>query len=341
MTGEPPHFTRVRAEWTAEDRKGAIRCRLGKLRMRWRVEPGLYALGRPDGDAPVLVTANYRLGFDILRRDLEGIDCWILVLDTGGINVCCAASAGTFGTEEIVLRVQKSRLAEVVRHRILILPQLSAPGLSAEQVARYSGFEIRYGPVRSRDIPAYLARGSETTPGMREVRFGVLDRMVLIPAEVGQSLMKFPAFAFAAILFAGLGPGGVTLGRAWAGSGPLLALGLGAVLSGSVLVPLLLPLIPLRAFSAKGWALGAAVTAALLHGFGMAAGKDPFFIAACYLFFPAASAWMALAFTCATPITGPSGARAEVRVTRPIFLAAAVLSLAALVLSKLRLWGLF
>ena len=340
MTGEPPHFTRVRSEWTAEDRRGAIRCRLGKFRMRWRVEPGLYALGRPDGDSPVLVTASYRLGFDMLRRDLQGVACWILVLDTNGINVWCAAGAGTLGAAEVVFRVAKSRLAEVVSHRTLILPQLAAPGVSAEDVARLSGFEVRFGPVRSRDIHAYLSQGSQASAEMRAVRFGARDRAALVPMEVGQSLMRFPAFAFVAILYAGLGPGGVTLGRAWTGSWPLFALGLGAVLSGSVLVPLLLPLIPPRAFSAKGWAVGAVVTGALLHGLGLAAAKDPFWIAACWLFFPAASAWMALAFTGATPFTGPSGARAEVRVTLPIFAAAAFLSVAALVLSKLRLWGL-
>jgi hypothetical protein len=340
MTGEPPHFTRVRSQWTAEDRRGAIRCRLGRFRMGWRVEPGLYAVGRPDADAPVMVTANYRLGFDMLRRDLDGIACWILVLDTHGINVWCAAGAGTFGTEEVVFRVQKSRLAEVVRHRTLILPQLAAPGVSAESVERLSGFAVRFGPVRSRDLPAYLARGSEASADMRAVRFGVRDRLVLVPMEIGQSLMRFPAFAFAAILYAGLGPGGVTLGRAWAGSWPLFSLGLGAVLSGSVLVPLLLPLIPARAFSAKGWALGAVITATLLHGLGLAAGKDPFWLVACWLFFPAASAWMAQAFTGATPFTSPSGARVEVRTTLPIFAAAAVLTVAALVLSKLRLWGL-
>jgi hypothetical protein len=340
MTGEPPHFTRTRSEWTAEDRRGALRCRTGRFRMHYSVEPGLYALGRPDDDSPVFVTANYRLGFDILRRDLAGVTCWILVLETNGINVRCAAVAGTFGAEEIVLRVQKTRLPEVVRHRTLILPDLNAPGLNAEQVAHHTGFAVTYGPIRSRDIPAYLARGRETTPEMRLVRFGALDRLVLVPMEVSQSLGKLPVFALVALLFAGLGPGGVTLGRAWEGFWPLLALGLGAVFSGSVLVPILLPYIPFRAFTAKGWLLGAAVTAALLHGAGLASGRDPFLLVACYLFFPAASAWMSMAFIGATPLTVPSGARAEVRVTLPIYLAVGALTLAALALSKMRLWGL-
>jgi hypothetical protein len=307
--------------------------------MHYRVEPGLYAMGRPDEDSPVFVTANYRLGFDILRRDLAGVAGWILVLDTKGINVWCAAGAGTFAAEELVSRLRGCRLPEVVRHRVLILPQLSASGLSAEEVRRHTGFTVRFGPVRSVDIRRYLERGCEATPDMRAVRFNARDRLALVPMEVNQSLSRFPAFAFVALLFAGLGPGGVTLGRAWQGFWPLAALGLSAVASGSVLVPLLLPFIPPRAFFAKGWVLGAAVTAALLHGLGLAVGQDPFAVAACYLFFPAASAWMALAFTGAVPFTGPSGARAEVRVALPLSLAVAVLTVAAMALSKLRLWG--
>jgi len=305
--------------------------------MRWRVEPGLYALGRPGGEDPVLVTGNYRLGFDILRRDLAGVHCWILVLETNGISVSCAADAGLFGAEEIVSRVQKARLAEVVGHRVLVLPQPAAARVDAALVARHTGFEVRTGPLRSGDIPAYFARGLQATPEMREVRFALRDRLVLVPMEVTRSLARFPAFAFVAILFAGLGPGGVTLGRAWAGSGTLLALGLGAILSGSVLVPLLPPLVPPRAFSFRGWVLGAAVTAVLLHGLGLAAGKDPFLLVACWLFFPAASAGMALSFADATPFTA---LRAEHRAALPVFAVAAAMALAALTLSKLRLWGL-
>jgi hypothetical protein len=330
---EPPGYTRVHSAWTAADRRGALRCRIGKFRARWRVEPGLYALERPGDDSPVLVTASYRLGFDLLRRDLRGIPCWILVLDTAGINVWCAAGAGTFSTEELVARIAKSRLAEVVRHRTLILPQLGASGVSAEAVRRQAGFSVRFGPVRSADLPAYLA--GELTAAMRAVTFTARDRLTLAPMEVGQSLMRFPAFAFAALIYAGLGPGGVSLGRALGEGWQLLALGLGSVLSGSFLVPLLLPLVPLRPFSARGCVLGAAVTAALLHGAGLAAGMDAFRLAGCWLFFPAASAAMGLAFTGATPFTSHAGVRREIRWFFPFAAAAALLAAAAFTLSKL------
>jgi hypothetical protein len=131
----------------------------------------------------------------------------------------------------------------------------------------------------------------------------------------------------------------VTLGRALSEGWPLLALGLGSVFAGSFLFPLLLPFLPLRAFSARGWYLGAGLTALLLHVGRLAAGMDPFRIAACWLFFPAASAFMALSFTGATTFTSQAGVRREIRRALPFAIASMVLTLAALALSKARGWG--
>jgi CO dehydrogenase/acetyl-CoA synthase gamma subunit (corrinoid Fe-S protein) len=71
------------------------------------------------------------------------------VLDTQGINVWCAAGKGTFGTDELVHRIEATQLHDVVRHRVLILPQLGAPGVAAHDVKKRSGFTIEYGPVRT------------------------------------------------------------------------------------------------------------------------------------------------------------------------------------------------
>jgi hypothetical protein len=333
-----PRFTPATSDWSTSDSWGAVRARLGASRMRYKVEPGLYGVGTPDMDSPVFTSANYKLSFDVLRRALAGISCWILVLDTKGINVWCAAGKGTFGTEELVDRIQKSRLDEVVRHRTIVLPQLGAPGVQAHLVEKHTGFTVRYGPVEAADIPAYLAAGFTATPAMRRVRFSLRHRLVLTPMELGQSLMRYPAFALAVFVLAGVGPRGIIFGDAWAGSWPLFLLGLGSVLAGSFLAPVLLPFIPVRAFSAKGWILGAAVNAALLHGAGLAAGMGPFLLAACWAFFPAASAFMTLNFTGATPFTSPSGVRKEIRIALPFFIAALALTAAGLVLWKLGQW---
>jgi acetyl-CoA decarbonylase/synthase complex subunit gamma len=157
--------------------------------------------------------------------------------------------------------------------------------------------------------------------------------------ELSQSLLRFPIFALAALVFAGLSRNGVVFAEAWNGAWPLFILGLAAIASGSFLVPLLLPFIPSRAFTAKGWIAGGVVTAALLHGAGFASRMDPYLLAACYLFFPAASAFLALNFTGATTFTSLSGVRKEIRISLPFFIAAAALALAALVFSKLSQWG--
>ena len=130
--------SRVGTELTFTDRLGSAAARWGIGRMHYVVAPGLYRVGEPGPDAPVLVTANYKMSFDRLRCELGGLDAWILVLDTKGINVWCAAGKGTFGTDELVGRIAAVHLQERVSHRTLILPQLGAVGVAA-RVLRGAG----------------------------------------------------------------------------------------------------------------------------------------------------------------------------------------------------------
>ncbi|MCP4229238.1 MAG: acetyl-CoA synthase subunit gamma, partial [bacterium] len=167
------------------------RDKLGRWKMRWRtkrneftVEPGLYAVGNPDENSPVTVSANYKMSFDHLRSQLSGIDAWIIVLDTKGINVWCAAGKGTFGTDELVNRIKTTGIGEIVSHRNLIVPQLGAPGISAHRVKQKSGFKVIYGPVRAEDIKNFLDAGMEATKEMRRVEFPLKDRVILGPVEL-------------------------------------------------------------------------------------------------------------------------------------------------------------
>jgi len=81
----------------------------------------------PVNTLPVLVTANFKMSFDRLRNALPGRDAWILVLDTKGVNVWCAAGKGTFGTSELVARITACGLNQIVSHREVVLPQLQGP----------------------------------------------------------------------------------------------------------------------------------------------------------------------------------------------------------------------
>src|SRR6185369_10655915 len=126
-------IARISTETGFWDAWGACKARWGIDRMNYMVPPGLYAIGHPGPGDVVLVTASYKMSYDVVRRTLAGRSCWLLVLETYGINVWCAAGKGTFGTGELVRRVTSTGLAKVVNHRRVILPILGAAGVSAHE----------------------------------------------------------------------------------------------------------------------------------------------------------------------------------------------------------------
>lgn len=303
---------RVTTELTAKDALGAWKVRWGIGRMNYKVVPGLYSVGKPDENAPVLVTANYKLTFDSLRKELAGLNLWILVLDTKGVNVWCAAGKGTFGTDEVIHRVEAARLSEIVKHRTLILPQLGATGVAAHEVSKRCGFHVVFGPVRAHDIKAFMEAGMKATPEMREVKFTLKDRAVLTPVDFVQ-WMK-PILILFGVLFV-LN----ALGFARFGVMELVAF-LGAVIMGCVLTPILLPWIPGRAFAFKGAVTGIVWTAAviLIGGgiFRIGVPESMSFL----LLLPSVSAYAAMNFTGSSTYTSPSGVNKEMRIAIPIML---------------------
>ena len=294
--------------------------------MRYRVEPGLYAVGSPTADSPVLASANYKMSFDRLRCRLEGLDAWILVLETDGINVWCAAGKGTFGTDELVRRIHATDLPDVVSHNVVVVPQLGAPGVAAHEVRKRSGFRAVYGPVRARDLPAFLRAGMKATPEMRRVEFRLPDRLAVVPVELVMSAKYVALVAAAFWLLAGLGPDGYSWARLL-GIGTRSALVfVSAFVAGTVLTPALLPWLPGRALALKGAWIGLAVLVGL--GLGIAGGLLPFpgwlTSAAWCLLIPAATSFAAMNFTGATTYTSLSGVRREMRFAVPIQAVAAL-----------------
>ena len=90
---------------------------------------------------------------------------------------------GTFGTEELVSRIDATRLKGIVSHRNLILPQLGAPGVSGFEVTKRTHFKVEFGPVRAKDLPEYLETHTGHA-GDRRVHFTLRDRLTLIPVEL-------------------------------------------------------------------------------------------------------------------------------------------------------------
>jgi NAD-dependent dihydropyrimidine dehydrogenase PreA subunit len=138
---------------------------------------GVHSIGEPGRDAPVLVTCNFDLTVRRVTKALQGIDCYLLVAPSKGINVWCAAGGGMFNAHSVISVLKTSGIAERVDHRRLILPQLSAPGIDIARVERQTGWQCLFGPVYARDIPEYLEAIRVKNEAMRQVTFPLRDRL--------------------------------------------------------------------------------------------------------------------------------------------------------------------
>jgi CO dehydrogenase/acetyl-CoA synthase gamma subunit (corrinoid Fe-S protein) len=322
------------AELTFSDILGTWKARWGINRMNYKVEPGLYSVGKPDSNSPVLVSANYKTSFDSLRKELNGVDAWILVLDTKGINVWCAAGKGTFGTQELLNRIAIVQLEKFVSHKTVIVPQLGAPGISAHLVAKFSGFKVVYGPVRAKDIKEFINSGMKATAEMRTVRFSAYDRLVLTPIElVGACKASLMIFGVLFVLnLLGLGPFGSVDFYAY----------MGAVLVGCVLTPVLLPWIPGKAFAWKGWLLGFiwVVIVYMLNGWNVWNGwtnvpQNSIWRALGYLLIlPSVAAFLAMNFTGASTFTSFSGVLKEMKIALPLIIISIALGIILILLNN-------
>jgi len=315
----------VSTELTLSDRFGALKMRLDLGRDAYRVGPGLYQLGAPTADSPVLLTSNYKLTFDHVRSQLAGLDAWLLVIDTGGINVWCAAGKGTFGTMAVAQAIVDARLADIVEHRTVILPQLGATGVAAHDVKAFTGFRVVFGPVCASDIREFLDVGMEATQQMRTVTFDLPSRLVLTGVELSAAWNpKKLAWLALVVLVSGIGAWGFSTGALLGRGGTAVLAAYAGLFAGGLVMPALLPWLPPRAFAAKGALAGVVAAAGVvwlaLPSVGALASG------AAALATVAIASYAAMNFTGATPITSLSGVQAEMRNALPWQVGAAVLA---------------
>lgn len=304
---------RIATELSWRDHYAGCKVRWGIGRSSYIVPAGLYAIGSPGPDSHVIVTANYKMSYDLVRSHLKGRNVWLLVLETFGINVWCAAGKGTFGSRELIDRINESGLSRLLKHRTLLLPILGAPGVAAHLVTKATGFNVRYAAIRVTDLAEFLDNGLITTPKMKELSFTLWERLVLVPVELVQSLKYIlPIVALSLLIF-----------------GVFDAFSIGIVLStsllmslliGTVFIPLALPWLPGTSFAWKGAFVGG-----LWNGFYLLWQGEQIGLSAklgIFLFATVVSSFYALNFTGSTPFTSLSGVRKEMRVAIPALLAA-------------------
>ena len=134
-------------------------------------QTGLIKIGNPDRNAPVFLTCNYHLTVERVKRALQGIDAYLLVANSRGINVWCSASGGKFTNHDVISVLKTSGIEELVAHRNVILPQLAATGVEAEIIHKKSGWRVIWGPVYAKDIRLFIENKLKKTPQMRQVAF--------------------------------------------------------------------------------------------------------------------------------------------------------------------------
>jgi hypothetical protein len=323
----------VPAELKIQDYLGAVMVRWGINRDNYRVQPGIYAIGNPTTDSDVFVTANYKLSFDNVRKNLSGINAWILILDTKGINVWCAAGKGTFGTMELVNRIREISLEKIVSHKRIILPQLGATGVAAHKVKEETGFNVHYGPVRASDIKKFVSEGYRAGKEMRRVTFNLADRIKLIPNDFMYGKYYLMAAMLLFFLLSGISGKGISYND-FSGKGASAIFNiLFAYLAGILLTPLMLPFIPGRRFSVKGFYSGALVyLILLLLNF---TGNTVLIKISWFFIITAISSFMAMNFTGSSTYTSLSGVKKEMKISLPLQIGFAITGIVLHIIGKL------
>ncbi len=325
-------LARIACCWNFRDYLGTIKVRSHIGRDNYKVEPGMYAIGNPGKESEVVVTANYKLTFDIVRRDLEGLDIWLMVLDTKGVNVWCAAGKGTFSTKELLRRIEKVQLQKIVSHHRLILPQLGATGVSAHEVKKSGGYNVIYGPVRSADLKQFISDGLKASKAMRTVTFTLRERARLITSDFMYYVVYLMASMAGMFLLSGLYSWGYSF-RLALDQGIIAALNLFMAYSaGIILAPLLLPWIPFRTFSMKGMVCG--LLLAIVLAFTGLAGPSALGIIAWFFISTSVSSFVMMNFTGSSTYTSLSGVQKEMKTALPLQIIAASLGLIIFIVSK-------
>jgi hypothetical protein len=327
--GKIPQISTV---WSWNDIWQTIKVRWSFGRMDYKVKQGLYAVGSPDENSTIFVTANFKLTFDHVRRALHGMNAWLLILDTKGVNVWCAAGKGTFGTKELVYRIKAHELDKIVTHRKVIVPQLGATGVAAHEVKEKTGFHVIYGPVRADDIKAFVSLGFKATDEMRKVKFPIWERAKLIPVELSYGkyyLLFVPALFF---ILAGLNINGYSVDLAWTNGGRSVLNLCIAYITGCALTPLLLPWIPFRRFSLKGLLIAWIAASVLLYF--QLLGTSIIENISWFLIMGSLSSFLAMNFTGSSTFTSLSGVQKEMKLALPLQIGAAALGLIGWIITR-------
>ena len=121
------------------------------------VTEGIYEIGNPDENSPVLVTTNFALTYFIVSGEIEGskVPAWLLIKDSEGLSVMTAWAAGKFAGDDVGLFVKKSGILDKIKHNELIIPGYAA-AIAGDVEEELPDWKITVGPREAAHIPAFL-----------------------------------------------------------------------------------------------------------------------------------------------------------------------------------------
>jgi acetyl-CoA decarbonylase/synthase, CODH/ACS complex subunit gamma len=121
-----------------------------------QMNPGLYRVGNPGKDSPVLMTVNFSLTFFTLQGYLESsrVPCFMLIVDTEGLSVLTAVAAGKLSEFLVRDSLKKFSVENEVAHRNLIIPGYASP-LSG-RIEEATGWKVLVGPRDAAEIGDFL-----------------------------------------------------------------------------------------------------------------------------------------------------------------------------------------
>jgi acetyl-CoA decarbonylase/synthase complex subunit gamma len=124
------------------------------------VDPGMYKVGEPTADSPVLVTTNFALTYYTVESDIASnkIDCYLWAIDTEGIGVEAAVAGGQLTAEKIKKGIEESGfdMKRDTNHNTIVIPGLSAR-LQGD-VEDATGANVMVGPADSGRIPGWMEK---------------------------------------------------------------------------------------------------------------------------------------------------------------------------------------
>lgn len=121
------------------------------------VTEGIYEIGSPDENSPVLITTNFSLTYFIVSGEIEGsrVPSWLLIMDTEGLSVMTAWAAGKFSGDAVAIFVKKCGIADKIAHKKIIIPGYAA-AISGEMEEDLPDWDVMIGPRDASLLPKYL-----------------------------------------------------------------------------------------------------------------------------------------------------------------------------------------